>query len=111
MAARWGTLDLPKEEDLSSAITMLHDTLSVLSKVTESLPIGTNLTLLHFLWMLGSGALLPTRGAIFPALKSIGLRDSGTRRAWGAFGKGQWPIKELVGVWRGYVTGLEGSSH
>jgi len=58
--------------------------------------------------MLVSGALLPTRGAIFPALKSIGLSDGATRRAWGAFGKGQWQIKELVEVWRGYVTGLEG---
>lgn len=87
---------------------MLHDTLNTLIKVTESLPIGTNLALLHFLWMLVSGALLPTRGAIFPALKSIGLSDGATRRAWGAFGKGQWQIKELVGVWHNYVTGLEG---
>src|SRR5258708_35976270 len=87
---------------------MLNDTIRVLSQVTENLPIGTNLGLLHFLWMLVGGALLPTRGAIFPALKSIGLSDGATRRAWGAFGKGQWQIKELVGVWRSYVKGLEG---
>jgi len=87
---------------------MLHDTLRVLSKVTENLPIGTNLGLLHFLWMLVSGALLPTRGALFPALKSIGLSDGATRRAWAAFGKGKWQIKPLVGIWRGYVKGLMG---
>jgi hypothetical protein len=85
---------------------MLHDTLKALSQVTENLPVGTNLALLHFLWMLVSGALLPTRGAIFPALKSIGLSDSATRRAWAAFGKGKWQIKPLVEVWRGYVKGL-----
>jgi hypothetical protein len=85
---------------------MLHDTLKALSQVTENLPVGTNLALLHFLWMLVSGALLPTRGAIFPALKSIGLSDGATRRAWAAFGKGKWQIKPLVEVWRDYVKGL-----
>jgi hypothetical protein len=85
---------------------MLNDTIRVLSKVTESLPVGTNLGLLHFLWMLVSGALLPTRGAIFPALKSIGLSNGAMRRAWGAFRKGMWQIKPLSGVWHGYVKGL-----
>jgi len=108
MAARCGTLDLPKKDDLSSTITMQNDTIHVLSKVTENLPVGTNLGLLHFLWMLVSGALLPTRGAIFPALKSIGLSDGATRRAWAAFGKGKWQIKPLVGIWRSYVNGLAG---
>jgi hypothetical protein len=97
-----------KKDDQSSTITMLNDTLRVLSKVTENLPIGTNLGLLHFLWMLVSGALLPTRGALFPALKSIGLSDDATRRAWAAFGQGKWQIKPLVGIWRGYVKGLVG---
>src|SRR5437762_7053490 len=87
---------------------MLHDTLNVLSRVTESLPIGTNLGLLHFLWMLVSGALLPSRGGLFPALKGIGLNDGATRRAWGAFRHGQWKIGELLRKWRGYVNGLEG---
>jgi hypothetical protein len=87
---------------------MINDTINVLSKVTESLPIGTNLGLLHFLWMLVSGGLLPTRGALFPALKGIGLSDAATRRAWGAFRHGMWQIGSLVGLWRGYVRGLEG---
>jgi hypothetical protein len=87
---------------------MLNDTINVLSKVTEGLAIGTNLGLLHFLWMLVSGALLPARGALFPALSSLGLSDGATRRAWGAFRHGQWTIGELVGRWRGYVRELEG---
>ena len=60
---------------------MPNDTLKALSKLTENLPIGTNLGRLHFLWMLVSGALLANRGALFPALKSIGLGD----RAWPGF--------------------------
>ena len=71
---------------------MIDYTISVLSTLLVSLPIGTNLALLHFMWMLVSGALLPHRGAIFPALKSTGLSDAATRRAWAAFRKGVWQI-------------------
>lgn len=58
--------------------------------------------------MLVSGALLPQRGAIFPALKSIGLSDEETRRAWAAFRKGVWQIAVLLRIWQTYVMGLEG---
>jgi hypothetical protein len=78
----------------------------VLQTVVAGLPIGTNLALLHVLWMLVSGSLLPNRGALFPALKAIGLSDAATRRAWGAFRYGIWQIAGLVGVWYGYVTAL-----
>ncbi len=58
---------------------MANHTISVLSILILDLPIGTNLALLHFSWMLVSGALLPSRGALFPALKSIGLSDAAIR--------------------------------
>jgi hypothetical protein len=70
------------------------------------MPVGTNLGMLHFLWMLVSGALLPNRGAIIPGLKSIGLTDEATRRAWAAFRKGAWETQVLVKLWRGYVEGM-----
>jgi hypothetical protein len=89
-------------------MTMQNDTVKALSQLTENLPVGTNLGLLHFLWMLVSGALLPSRGALFPALKSIGLSDRETRRAWRAFRSGQWNIRELVRVWRTYVKEQSG---
>jgi hypothetical protein len=85
---------------------MVNHTLSVLGKVVEGLPIGTNLALLHFLWMLVSGKLLPNRGALFPALQAIGLSDAATRRAWGAFRYGVWHIAGLVMQWKTYVTAL-----
>ena len=43
--------------------------MNILVALTKDLPVGTNLALLQFLWMLVSGALLPQRGAIFPALQ------------------------------------------
>jgi hypothetical protein len=45
----------------------------MLVALTQDLPEGTNLALLQFLWMLVSGALLPQRGALFPALQARGL--------------------------------------
>jgi hypothetical protein len=50
----------------------------VLLVLTQELPIGTNLELLQFLWMLVSGGLLPQRRALFPALKGKGLSDGAT---------------------------------
>ncbi len=55
------------------------------------------------MWMLVSGALLPNRGAIFPALKSTGLSDAATRRAWAAFSKGVWQISAILTLWREQV--------
>jgi len=87
---------------------MINLTITVLSQLVEGLPVGTNLALLQFMWMLVSGALLPNRGAMFPALKSTGLSDAETRRAWVAFRKGVWQIAILLRIWQEYVMGLEG---
>lgn len=78
----------------------MNYTINVLCQLTQALPVGTNLALLHFLWMLVSGALLPSRGALFPALKSIGLSDAATRRAWVAFRKGVWQMPAILALWR-----------
>ena len=87
---------------------MQHYILETLIALVEDLPVGTNKAMLHFMWMLASGALLAHRGALHPALKSIGLDDEACRRAWTAFGYGAWTIQELLGKWRGHVTQLPG---
>jgi len=74
-----------------------------LAAVVEKLPIGTNLALYQFHWMLLSGALHNSRGALFPALKAIGLSDAETRRAWAAMRYGAWETAELLKTWRKYV--------
>jgi hypothetical protein len=79
---------------------MMNHTINVLIQLTESLPVGTNLALLHFMWMLVSGALLASRGALFTGLKSIGLSDGATRRAWVAFRKGVWQMPAILVLWR-----------
>lgn len=83
--------------------TAISLAIEALCAVTQELPIGTNLALLHFLWMQISGALLPSRGALFPALQLVGLQPPATRRAWAAFRYGAWHIAELLTAWEEYV--------
>lgn len=85
----------------------VSQTMQALCAVTQSLPIGTNLALLHFLWMQLSGALLPSRGALFPALQAIGLLPAAVRRGWAAFHSGAWQIAELLVAWEQYVLEQE----
>jgi hypothetical protein len=78
--------------------------MNALCAVTQSLPIGTNLALLQFFWMLLSGQLLCSRGALFPALQAIGLSSDAVRRAWAAFRSGAWHVAVLLSLWQQYVT-------
>ncbi len=78
--------------------------LTVLCTLVEAVPIGTNLGLLHLLWMLVSGRLLGARGAVFPGLSDCGLSAPATRRAWAALGQGGWTSGHLLGRWAGVVA-------
>ena len=85
--------------------------MQVLAGLLESLPLGTNFALLQFMWMLLSGALLPSRGALFPALKASGLSDAAARRAWAAMRGGVWQIAVLLRLWQAQIEGLEGFAY
>jgi hypothetical protein len=82
--------------------------MNILVALTKDLPVGTNLALLQFLWMLVSGALLPQRGALFPALQATGLNAQATRRAWAAFRRGAWQTAVILRLWQEQVEGLPG---
>lgn len=82
--------------------------MNTLIALTRDLPVGTNLALLHFFWMLVSGALLPQRGALFPALQSTGLSAEATRRAWAAFRQGVWQTAVILRLWQAQIEGLPG---
>lgn len=75
----------------------------MLAELVERQPIGTNLGLLQFMWMLVSGQLLSSRGAIFPALQQTGLAEAEARRVWAAFAKGKWQISDLLNQWQQQV--------
>lgn len=69
---------------------------SLLSSLLLPLPIGTNLALFHLLWMLMSGRLLESRGAVIPALAALGLAPQAVRRAWAALAYGHWTTAFLL---------------
>ncbi|MCL4529919.1 MAG: hypothetical protein M1282_10960 [Chloroflexi bacterium] len=79
-----------------------------MNELLVGLPIGTNLALLHVFWALLSGQLLASRGALFPALKAIGLEleDEAVHRAWTAISSGVWQIAQLIELWRRHVESL-----
>ncbi|HEX8904425.1 MAG TPA: hypothetical protein VF771_06270 [Longimicrobiaceae bacterium] len=81
----------------------VYQAMAMLCRLVAPLPVGTNLGLLHLLWMLVSGRLLASRGALFPGLADCGLPDRAVRRAWAALGQGGWTSGALLARWAGLV--------
>jgi hypothetical protein len=77
----------------------VYRVLTLVSGLVVDVPIGTNLGLLHLFWMLLSGKLLLSRGAIVPGLSAVGLSEGAVRRAWAALGRGSWTSDRLVRSW------------
>lgn len=86
---------------------IISQTIAVLATLTEPLKLGTNLALLHLLWAMISGTLLPSRGALFPALQATGLLPAAVRRSWAALRFGSWQISDLLPAWERHVTTQE----
>ena len=76
---------------------------SVLSRLVADIPIGTNLGLFHLLWMLLSGRLLWSRGAVIPGLADLGLAEDAVRRCWAALAYGKWHAPQLLKAWEQLV--------
>jgi hypothetical protein len=72
---------------------------TLLEKILANVPIGTNLALSHLFLTILSGRLLPSRGALFPALADFGLEPAAVRRAEAAVGCGHFQIDNLVDNW------------
>jgi hypothetical protein len=77
----------------------VYRVLTLVSALVVDVPIGTNLGLLHLVWMVLCGKLLVTRGAIIPGLSAVGLSAGAVRRAWVALGRGSWTSDRLVKAW------------
>ena len=75
----------------------------VLCALVAGVPLGTNWGLVLVLWMLLTGRLLATRGAVLPALTLLGLSPAGVRRSWAALGQGAWTAERLVANWGAWV--------
>ena len=82
---------------------VVYRVVGVLCAVVAATPIGTNLGLVHLLWMLVSGQLLASRGAVIPGLSATGLSEPAVRRAWAALGQGDWSSSRLLARWQRHV--------
>jgi hypothetical protein len=83
--------------------SVVYRVIQLLSSLVEPLPIGTNLGLFHLLFMLASGRLLESRGAVIPGLAALGLTPPAVRRAWAALAYGNWETVRLVARWQQQV--------
>lgn len=94
---------LPEVEGSAAVVSPAEEMGRLLVELVADQPCGTNLGLLQFLWMLVSGNLLESRGAIFPALQRMGLAETDSRRVWAAFAEGKWQIADLLAQWQRQV--------
>src|SRR4051794_12874713 len=78
---------------------VVYRMMTLLCTLVGAVPIGTNLGLLHLLWMLASGRLLASRGAVIPGLSDCGLSAGAIRGAWAALGRGDWTGAALLDRW------------
>lgn len=83
--------------------SVVAPTMSALTTVVSALYVGSNLAMLHLLWALLNGSFLTHRGAVFPALQSIGIGDKAVRRSWRVLHSGVWQISELMVAWNTYM--------
>ena len=83
--------------------SLLYRINSVLSRVVAGVPIGTNLGLFHLLWMLLSGRLLQSCGAVIPGLANLGLAADAVRRCWAALAYGKWHTSRVLEAWEQLV--------
>src|ERR671932_1388505 len=81
----------------------VYRVLTVLCALVAGVPLGTNLGLVVLLWLLLTGRLLTTRGAVIPGLSALGLSPAAVRRSWAALGQGAWTTNRLLTNWARWV--------
>lgn len=87
----------------------VYRTRAFVCQLVACLPIGTSLGIARLLWTVLSGQLLPSRGALFPALAQSGLSEQATRQAQAALREGKWTIARLLRRF-GWLVHQEGSA-
>lgn len=86
---------------MSESVYRIQD---LLTQVLADVPLGTNLGLFHLQFALLSGRFLTARGAMFPALDSLGLAPDAVHRANAALNYGRWNTENLIARWQQRVT-------
>jgi hypothetical protein len=85
-----------KTKPIPSAVYRLQALQAPVLAITKKLCIGTNLRIHDTLLTLMSGRLLETRGALIPALSSMGLNQNECLRTRAAIQQGRWTVRNLL---------------
>ena len=84
--------------------TIVYRLCALLRQMVAGLNVGTDLDVFILLYALMSGRFLFSRGAVFPAIQSLGLQPDEVRRAEAALQYRRVDTKVLVDGWRKTVT-------
>ena len=82
----------------------VEHTVHAIAALVQTVPVGTNIALMHLLWVMLNGSFLGSRGAVFTALAGQGFTLQEVRRSWAALRSGKWEINELLDNWQLYVA-------
>jgi DDE superfamily endonuclease len=82
----------------------VESTVQAIAAIVQTVPVGTNLALMHLLWAMVNGSFLHSRGAVFGALWANGFSVSEVRRSGAALRTGAWQVNELLDNWQVYVA-------
>lgn len=82
----------------------VEHTVHAISAVVQTVPVGTNIALMHLLWVMMQGGFLGSRGAMMGALTAGGFGAQAVRRSWAALRHGAWECNELLENWQVYVA-------
>ncbi|MFM7385244.1 MAG: hypothetical protein ACKO19_02425 [Betaproteobacteria bacterium] len=88
-----------KEEQHPPAV---YKTVEAIIATLASINKGTDLGLARTMWTVMSGALLSSRGALIPALASVGFNEQEVMHSWAASRRGKWNINEMLSAWSNY---------
>jgi hypothetical protein len=84
--------------------TAIETTITALVMIVQTVPVGTNISLVRMLWVMVNGSFLGSRGAIHSALDANEFSEAEIRRSWAALRYGSWTIDELLTTWQCHVA-------
>ena len=79
-------------------------TVHAITAVVQTVPIGTNIALVHLLWVMLNGSFLQQSGCGVCGAGWTRVRAQEVRRSWAALRSGAWEINELLDNWQLYVA-------
>lgn len=80
----------------------VYKTIEAIIATVANINKGTDLGLARTMWTVMSGALLSSRGALIPALASVGFNKQEVMNSWAASRRGKWNIDEMLSGWCNY---------